>query len=84
VTCCVRDFGIGIPLEQQSQVFNRFYRVSGQNTDTFPGLGLGLYISSEILKRQKGRIQVKSQPQVGSDFCFSLPLYKNEEENLRS
>lgn len=76
VHCCVSDFGIGIPYEQQEHLFNRFYRVTGQNTDTFPGLGLGLYISAEIMKRQNGSIQVKSQPQVGSDFCFSLPLFK--------
>ena len=75
VICCVSDFGIGIPEEQQANVFKRYYRVSGRNTDTYPGLGLGLYISAEIVKRQKGKIWLTSTLGKGSDFCFSLPLY---------
>ena len=48
---CVQDFGIGISREKQDKVFEQFYRVSGVTEHTFPGLGLGLFISSEIIKR---------------------------------
>jgi two-component system, chemotaxis family, CheB/CheR fusion protein len=74
VTLCVQDFGVGIPKKRQEKVFERFYRVSGPKEDTFPGLGLGLYISSEIVKRQGGRIWVESARGKGSTFCFSLPF----------
>ncbi|RCH53870.1 hypothetical protein DJ568_15125 [Mucilaginibacter hurinus] len=74
VTLCVQDFGIGIPQENLGQVFEQFYRVSGTMQHTFPGLGLGLYISSEIIKREGGRIWVTSKVGEGSTFCFALPI----------
>jgi PAS domain S-box-containing protein len=74
VQVSVQDFGVGIPLEKQSKVFERFYRVSGPKEDTFPGLGLGLYISSEIIKRQGGKIWVESIEKEGSTFGFTLPF----------
>ena len=77
IKLCVRDFGIGIPEEKQSHVFDRFFRVGGDNQDTFPGLGLGLFISSEIIKRHNGNITVKSTLRKGSTFCFTLPLKTN-------
>lgn len=70
----VIDYGIGIPPEKQRNLFTRFYRVEGQSESTFPGLGLGLYISSEIIKRQNGKIWVQSQPGKGSSFHFQLPI----------
>lgn len=72
VKLCVRDFGIGIPREQQSKIFSRFYRVTGGSKYTFPGVGLGLYISSEIIKRHSGTIFFKSEEGTGSTFCFQL------------
>lgn len=71
---CVQDFGIGISANKKDMVFEQFYRVSGTKEHTFPGLGLGLYISSEIIKRLHGRIWVTSVEGKGSTFCFSLPL----------
>jgi two-component system CheB/CheR fusion protein len=68
---CVQDFGIGIPLSQQSKLFSRFFRVT---ENTYPGLGLGLYISSEIIKRHSGTMDFKSEEGKGSVFCFSLPV----------
>ena len=50
-TIGVQDFGIGIATEKQAHVFERFFRVSDQEHETFPGLGLGLFISAQIVKR---------------------------------
>jgi PAS domain S-box-containing protein len=74
VMVCVQDFGIGISHDKKDKVFEQFYRVSGDKQHTFPGLGLGLYISSEIIKREGGRIWVNSVQGKGSTFCFSLPV----------
>jgi two-component system, OmpR family, phosphate regulon sensor histidine kinase PhoR len=68
---CVKDFGIGIPLSQQPKLFNRFFRVS---KNTYPGLGLGLYICNEIIKRHCGKMDFKSEEGEGSTFCFYLPI----------
>ncbi len=70
---CVEDQGLGISKKDQDKIFQRFYRVSGPDSHTFPGIGLGLYISSEIIKRQGGRIWVESKEAAGSTFCFELP-----------
>jgi signal transduction histidine kinase len=69
----IQDFGIGISKEKQDKVFDRFFR-AGDVDDTFAGLGLGLFISSEIVKRHGGRIWVKSVKGEGSTFCFTLPI----------
>lgn len=76
VEFCVRDYGIGIAKENLSRVFDQFFRVSGEMQHTFPGLGLGLYISAEIMQRAGGRIWVYSVEGEGSTFCFALPLKK--------
>jgi len=78
VHLCVEDFGIGIPGDKLDKVFEQFYRVSGDMQHTFPGLGLGLYISSEIIKREGGKIWVNSTPGKGSTFCFSLPVKRGQ------
>ena len=70
--CSVRDFGIGIAKEQQQRIFERFYQASGAKGNS--GFGLGLYISAEIIKRQKGRIWLESTQDEGSTFYFSLPV----------
>ncbi len=70
----VQDYGVGIPQEHQSQIFERFYRVYDQKNMAFPGLGMGLYIASEIVKRHNGDITVSSEEGVGTIFTVSLPL----------
>lgn len=71
VKFCVQDFGIGIPLSEQPKLFSRFFRVS---ENTYPGLGLGLYICKEIISRHSGNINFKSEEGKGSTFCFTLPI----------
>jgi len=70
----VRDFGFGIAKEKQGKVFDRFFRIEGKEHETYPGLGLGLYISAEIVRRHRGRIWVESEEGQGSIFAFALPL----------
>jgi signal transduction histidine kinase len=71
----VEDFGIGIIEEVQEKVFERFFRYENSETNTYPGLGLGLYIASEIIKHQRGSMKVDSKKGKGSIFCFTLPVY---------
>jgi PAS domain S-box-containing protein len=73
---CVKDYGIGIAKENLSKVFEQFYRVTGDMQHTFPGLGLGLYISAEIIRRAGGHIWVDSIEGQGATFCFTLPIKK--------
>lgn len=70
----VQDYGIGIPRSQIPKVFDRLYQVTDDKEKTFPGLGMGLYISSQIIKRHRGQIWVESEKDKGSTFYFSLPL----------
>lgn len=73
----VKDFGIGMPEDKKDKVFEQYYRVSGDEQTVFPGLGLGLYISSQIIERSKGKIWVNSVLDKGSTFYFSLPKLIN-------
>lgn len=74
VVVSVQDFGIGIARAYQKRIFERFYQVTDPEEKTYPGLGIGLYISSEIIKRHSGRIWVESQKGAGATFSFSLPV----------
>jgi len=73
----VQDTGIGITLEHQSRIFDRFYRVNDDRSRQTGGSGLGLAIAQAIVKAHKGSIQVQSQPGLGSTFTVRLPLYSN-------
>lgn len=75
VITSVKDRGEGILLEQQPYVFQRFFK-GGKNNTHNGSSGLGLYISSEIIKLHNGNIWLKSKKGKGSVFYFSLPLYK--------
>jgi len=69
----IRDFGMGIDKENVSKVFDRFFRAHGQDGGMLSSLGLGLYISADIIKRHNGKIWVDSEQGKGSTFHFSLP-----------
>ncbi len=75
LTVRVQDFGIGIPKHQQAKIFERFYRVYENNDTTYPGLGIGLYVAYEIVKRHNGTLSVESVEGEGSTFSFSLPFH---------
>jgi len=73
INISVKDFGVGIAQEYLNKIFGRFYRVYDTRDKTFPGLGMGLYISYEIIERHKGKMWVESKKDEGSTFYFSLP-----------
>ncbi|MBA2284725.1 MAG: PAS domain-containing protein, partial [Ktedonobacteraceae bacterium] len=78
VVVSIQDFGIGIAEAHQQHIFERFYQVSEPMEKTFPGLGIGLYISNEIIKRHHGTIWVESRKGEGATFSFSLPLSRQQ------
>jgi two-component system phosphate regulon sensor histidine kinase PhoR len=71
----IQDNGLGIPLEAQGRLFDRFYRVpqSAEN-DSVQGSGLGLAIVKLIIAQHGGRVYVRSRPGKGSVFGFALPV----------
>ncbi|EFH85266.1 PAS domain-containing sensor histidine kinase [Ktedonobacter racemifer] len=73
VTIQVRDHGLGIPREQCDKIFDRFYRVTDPKQKAIHGLGMGLYIVAEIVKRHRGTITVDSEVGKGSTFTVTLP-----------
>ncbi|MBC7399191.1 MAG: HAMP domain-containing histidine kinase [Mucilaginibacter sp.] len=73
ITVCITDYGIGIAKEDINQLFKRFFRVS-KIAKQFQGVGLGLYIAAEIVKKHNGTFSIDSEPGVGSSFCFHLPV----------
>jgi len=78
----VQDFGIGIAKEHQQKIFERFYQVTDPEERTYPGLGIGLYISLEIVKRHGGQIWVESKKGEGTTFHFTLPLFQERKRQV--
>ncbi len=76
----VRDSGIGIALEEQQKIFERFYRVDKARNRDLKGAGIGLAIAQWIVQQHKGSITVQSSPGKGSTFVVTLPL----QEQLQS
>lgn len=74
INVAVKDNGIGLSKQEMAKLFTRFYRVNTSTTNTFPGLGLGLFISAEIIKKHNGKVWVESTKGLGSQFFFSIPL----------
>lgn len=74
VEISVRDEGIGVKADDVKHLFDRYYRVNNPNYSHISGFGIGLYLSSEIIRQHKGEIWVESIPGEGSTFYFSIPL----------
>jgi two-component system phosphate regulon sensor histidine kinase PhoR len=77
VTFQVRDEGPGIPIQDQTRIFERFYRVEKDRTNHKESTGLGLAICRHIIQNHGGKIWLESPPQgetKGSAFFFTLPL----------
>lgn len=72
IIVAVKDSGIGIAAVNLSRIFERYFRIDGQELH-FQGLGIGLYISMKIIERHRGKIRVESEPGKGSTFYVYLP-----------
>jgi signal transduction histidine kinase len=79
VTLSVQDPGMGIPPSQLDAIFGLFYQAEDPVSRRAGGLGLGLYISKEIVTRHGGRIWAESAPNKGSTFSISLPRARATE-----
>ena len=80
----VADSGIGIPVEDQARVFDRFYRAAGAAAASRRGVGLGLSICQGIVEAHGGTIRLESQPGAGTRVTFSLPALASTEDDPAS
>lgn len=70
----INDEGIGIKADDLDKLFERYYRVTNEQTRHISGFGIGLYLSAEIITLHNGKIWAESEPDKGSTFYFTLPL----------
>jgi two-component system, sensor histidine kinase and response regulator len=68
----VKDTGVGIPLDRQKSVFEAFTQVDGSVTRTYGGTGLGLTISTQLVRLMGGQLSLESEPGMGSNFHFAV------------
>ncbi|RYG33281.1 MAG: PAS domain S-box protein, partial [Chitinophagaceae bacterium] len=69
----ISDQGIGVARDARSRIFEKFFRITNPAMQTYPGIGLGLYISAGIIERHGGNVSVESEEGKGSSFSFTLP-----------
>lgn len=89
---CVADQGPGLSAAEQERIFERYFRAEAGRRDPSSGVGLGLYISRELVEYHGGTIWVESAPGAGATFCFRLPLdgtvalshRRNQTDDLRT
>ena len=74
IVVAIQDNGMGIPLDAQARLFERFYRVPRTNGEKIQGTGLGLAIVKSVIEKHSGRVFVQSEPGEGSIFGFALPI----------
>ena len=80
----VKDDGIGIPVQEQNRIFDRFYQVKTKDRNFHGGTGIGLSLTKEIVVLAGGTITVKSEEGAGSEFIIQLPITKNAPVSQQS
>ena len=78
VLMAVKDHGIGIPPENTTRIFDRFYHLEKSGDDLFGGIGLGLSITNQVIAQHDGRLEVVSTPGKGSTFTMTLKQWKED------
>ncbi len=74
ITFTVKDYGIGVPVGEQANLFTKFYRATNARTQRPDGTGVGLYLAKRIVDAHKGKIVFESIEGKGSTFGFSIPI----------
>ncbi len=82
VRISVKDTGIGIPKEEQSRVYERFYRVDKSHSKQSGGTGLGLSIVKHVVQYHHGKIEMRSQEDFGTTITVELPVEQTQQERL--
>lgn len=75
VTVRISDTGIGIPLEDQKRIFDRFFKADRSHSRKYDGSGMGLAIVKQIVSLHQGDIRVESEPGQGTTFMITLPIH---------
>ena len=75
VEVCIKDNGIGIPFENQINLFNVEVKSTSLGTSNEQGSGLGLILCKDFIEKNGGQIWVESEPNIGSAFKFTLPIF---------
>ncbi|WP_303721430.1 cell wall metabolism sensor histidine kinase WalK [Malonomonas rubra] len=70
----IRDTGCGIPPEELAKIFNKFYQVDKENTGQIRGFGLGLFYARDFVRKLGGKLQIDSQPSLGTIATIEFPL----------
>jgi PAS domain S-box-containing protein len=78
----ISDTGIGIPKDKIGPIFEAFEQAEGSTARDYGGTGLGLAVTKKLIELHQGQIWVKSEPGVGSQFIFTLPISEKPAENL--
>jgi len=73
VRVAIHDTGLGMTLDAQKHLFEKFYRVRTPETESIAGTGLGLYVTKSMIEKMDGAISVTSTPGQGSVFSFTVP-----------
>jgi len=70
----VRDFGLGLPLDDLERIFDKYYRADSSDSQAAYGYGLGLYVCRRLVEAHGGRIWAENAPSGGAVFSFTLPV----------
>lgn len=78
----IQDHGIGIPQDDISHLFTRFFRAKNADSGQYPGTGLGLAIVEQVVSRHLGKIHLQSEVGKGTTFFVEIPLFLSPEEKM--